>query len=108
MLEAIEEQVILIRLFGEMEIERRQRLGEHRARERRDSAGRQGLNETSVLASGYTASGGSIARVGVLGPTPHGLFEQHGGRAGVARYLTRLLGDDRHVTDRHDDEHEEP
>ena len=62
-LEAIEEQVTLLRLFGEMEIDE-------------DgvavSIGREnegfGLGEKSVLASGYTASGGSVARLGVLGP----------------------------------------
>lgn len=88
-LEAIEEQVTLLKLFGEMEIE--------------DdgvsvSIGREnegfGLGETSVLASGYTASGGSVARLGVLGPTRMDYSNNMVAVRAVARYLTRLLGED--------------
>ncbi len=89
MLEAIEEQVTLLKLFGEMEID--------------DdgvsvSIGREnegfGLGETSVLASGYTASGGSVARLGVLGPTRMDYSNNMVAVRAVARYLTRLLGED--------------
>ena len=88
-LEAIEEQVTLLKLFGEMEID--------------DdgvavSIGHEnegfGLGETSVLASGYTASGGSVARLGVLGPTRMDYSNNMVAVRAVARYLTRLLGED--------------
>ena len=40
------------------------------------------LGEISVLTSGYGGCQRGRSRVsGVLGPTPHGLFEQHGGGA---------------------------
>ena len=48
-------------------------------------------------------------RVGVLGPTRMDYSNNMAAVRATARYLTRLLAvDDRHVTDRHDDEHEEP
>ena len=88
-LSAIEEQVTLLQLFGEMEID--------------DdgvavSIGHEnegfGLGETSVLASGYTASGGSVARLGVLGPTRMDYSNNMVAVRAVARYLTRLLGEE--------------
>jgi heat-inducible transcriptional repressor len=88
-LEAIEEQVTLLKLFGEMEIDDdgvEVRIG----RENADF----GLGETSVLASGYTASGGSVARLGVLGPTRMDYSNNMVAVRAVARYLTRLLGED--------------
>lgn len=89
-LEAIEEQVTLIRLFGEMEIDGggvSVRIG----RENEGFGGEQ-LSETSLLASGYTASGGSVARLGVLGPTRMDYSNNMAAVRAVARYLTRLLG----------------
>ncbi len=88
-LTAIEEQVTLLQLFGEMAIDE-------------DgvavSIGHEnegfGLGETSVLASGYTASGGSVARLGVLGPTRMDYSNNMVAVRAVARYLTRLLGED--------------
>jgi heat-inducible transcriptional repressor len=88
-LEAIEEQVTLLRLFGEMEIDRSGvsvSIG-------RENAG-FGLAETSILASGYTTSGGSLARLGVLGPTRMDYSNNMAAVRAVARYLTRLLGED--------------
>lgn len=88
-LEALEEQVVLLKLFGELEIE-----GEGVA----TSIGREhefsGLGETSVVAGGYTASGGSTARLGVLGPTRMDYSNNMAAVRAVARYLTRLLGED--------------
>jgi heat-inducible transcriptional repressor len=89
-LEAIEEQVTLLRLFGEMEIDDGERVVASIGRE---NAG-FGLGETSVLASGYTASGGSVARLGVLGPTRMDYSNNMVAVRAVARYLTRLLGED--------------
>jgi heat-inducible transcriptional repressor len=88
-LEAIEEQVTLLKLFGEMEIDD-DGVSVSIGRENADF----GLGETSVLASGYTASGGSVARLGVLGPIRMDYSNNMVAVRAVARYLTRLLGED--------------
>ncbi len=87
-LEAIEEQVTLLRLFGEMEIDP----GGVSARIGRENA-TFGLGETSVVSSGYT-SAGSVARLGVLGPTRMDYSNNMAAVRAVARYLSRLLGED--------------
>jgi len=94
-LEAIEEQVTLIKLFGEMEIDQ-DGVSVSIGRENQGvgPAGGQ-LSETSVLASGYTASGGSVARLGVLGPTRMDYSNNMAAVRAVARYLTRLLGEEK-------------
>lgn len=88
-LEAIEEQVELLKLFGEMATE------QHGVSV---SIGREnasfGLGETSVLASGYTGTGGSIAHVGVLGPLRMDYSNNMTAVRAVARYLSRQLGED--------------
>jgi heat-inducible transcriptional repressor len=88
-LEALEEQVTMLRLFGEMEIE---------VDEVRTSIGREhetaGLEETSLVATGYTATGGGLAHLGVLGPTRMDYSNNMAAVRAVARYLTRLLGED--------------
>ena len=87
-LEAIEEQVALLRLFGEMQLD---------AVEVAASIGREnasfGLAQTSVLASGYTSSGSEVARLGVLGPLRMDYSTNMAAVRAVARYLTSLLGD---------------
>jgi len=88
-LEAIEEQVTLLRLFGEMEVD----LGGVSARIGRENA-TFGLGETSVVTSGYSSSGGSVARLGVLGPTRMDYSNNMAAVRAVARYLSRLLGED--------------
>ena len=93
-LEAIEEQVILIKLFGEMEIDGDSVSVSIGHENQGFGPGAQGLNETSVLASGYTASGGSVARLGVLGPTRMDYSNNMAAVRAVARYLTRLLGEE--------------
>ena len=88
-LEAIEEQVTLLRLFGEMAADQNGVVA---------SIGREnaefGLGEISVLTSGYGASDGSIARLGVLGPLRMDYSNNMAAVRAVARYLTKLLGDD--------------
>ncbi len=93
-LEAIEEQVILIKLFSEMEIDADGVTVSIGHENQGFGPGAQGLSETSVLASGYTASGGSVARLGVLGPTRMDYSNNMAAVRAVARYLTRLLSDD--------------
>lgn len=88
-LEALEEQVTMLKLFGEMEVD----LDEVRA-----SIGREhetpGLGEASVVATGYSAAGGGLAHLGVLGPTRMDYSNNMAAVRAVARYLTRLLGED--------------
>jgi len=88
-LEALEEQVTMLKLFSEMEIE---------VDEVRTSIGREheasGLGETSVVATGYSATGGGLAHLGVLGPTRMDYSNNMAAVRAVARYLTRLLGED--------------
>lgn len=88
-LEALEQQVVLLRLFGEMVVER----GGVSA-----SIGREnesfGLGETSIIASNYRSSAGELARLGVLGPTRMDYSNNLAAVRAVARYLSRQLGDD--------------
>lgn len=88
LLEAIEEQVTLLRLMGEMVAD------EHGLAA---SIGREneqfGLGEASVVASDYDATG-SLARVGVLGPTRMDYPTNLAAVRAVARYLTRMLEQD--------------
>lgn len=88
-LEAIEEQVALLKLFGEMDVD----AGAVSARIGRENAG-FGLAETSVVTSGYSSTGGSVARLGVLGPTRMDYSNNMAAVRAVARYLSRLLGED--------------
>jgi heat-inducible transcriptional repressor len=88
-LEAIEEQVTLLRLFGEMAADQNG-VSVSIGRENAEF----GLGETSVLTSGYAASGGAVARLGVLGPLRMDYSNNMAAVRAVARYLTRLLGED--------------
>ena len=88
-LEAIEEQVTLLRLFGEMEPEQNGfsvSIGKENAS--------FGLGETSVLTTGYASSGNELSRLGVLGPTRMDYSNNIAAVRAVARYLSRLLGED--------------
>jgi heat-inducible transcriptional repressor len=89
-LEAIEEQVTLLRLFGEMAPD------QHGLAARIGSENPvAGLQEASVLTSGYSSGGGEYARIGVLGPTRMDYPNNMAAVRAVARYLSRLLGEDR-------------
>jgi heat-inducible transcriptional repressor len=94
-LEAIEEQVTLLRLFGEMAADQN---GVSAQQGVTASIGREnaqfGLGEISVLTSGYGASDGAIARLGVLGPLRMDYSNNMAAVRAVARYLTRLLGEE--------------
>ncbi len=88
-LEAIEEQVALLRLFSEMEPEQNGfsvSIGNENAS--------FGLGETSVLTTGYSSTGDGLARLGVLGPTRMDYSNNIAAVRAVARYLSRLLGED--------------
>ncbi|SDH23822.1 heat-inducible transcriptional repressor HrcA [Microbacterium pygmaeum] len=88
LLEAIEEQVTLLKLMGEM-VADDQGLASSIGREN-DAFG---LGEATVLASDYDATG-SRARVGLLGPTRMDYPTNFAAVRAVARYLTRMLDDD--------------
>ena len=85
-LEALEEQVVLLRLLSEMA---------------EDSAGvavrighetrHDGLSETSIVAAGYGADGDPVARIGSLGPTRMDYAGTIASVRAVARYLSRIL-----------------
>ena len=87
-LEAIEEQVTLLRLMSEMRPD---------AQGLATSIGTEnaafGLTEASVVASDYAAAGGT-ARVGVMGPTRMDYPSNLAAARAVARYLSRMLDDD--------------
>mgnify|MGYP002733726966 CR=1 FL=1 len=88
-LEAIEEQVTILRLFGEMDPDDlgvTTRIGHENDQ--------FGLGQTSVVASGYVAAGGARAQLGVLGPTRMDYSSNMAAVRAVARYLSRLIGDD--------------
>ncbi|GAA2837959.1 heat-inducible transcription repressor HrcA [Leucobacter komagatae] len=87
-LEAIEEQVTLLRLFGEL------------VQDERDiaaSIGREneayGLSDASIIATNYEQAGAS--RLGVLGPLRMDYAGNIQAVRAVARYLNRLLSEDR-------------
>lgn len=87
-LEAIEEQVVLLRLLSEMADDAAGvsvRIGRENVH--------QGLAETSLVASGYGSGGEVVARLGVLGPTRMDYPTTMAAVRAVARYVSRLLSD---------------
>ncbi|QAB17723.1 heat-inducible transcriptional repressor HrcA [Leucobacter muris] len=88
-LEAIEEQVALLRLFGELA---------HDGRDVSASIGREnapyGLAATSVIASSYEQEADSVSRLGVLGPLRMDYAGNIAAVRAVARYLNRFLGEE--------------
>jgi heat-inducible transcriptional repressor len=86
-LEAIEEQVVLLKLITEMQAEQHGvslRIGRENSFE--------GLNNASVLVSGYENQGSEIAKLGVIGPTRMDYSSNIAAVKAVARYLTKALG----------------
>ena len=86
-LEAIEEQVVLLKLIGEMQTEQHGvslRIGRENSFE--------GLANASVVVSGYENQGSEIAKLGVIGPTRMDYSTNISAVLAVARYLTKALG----------------
>jgi heat-inducible transcriptional repressor len=85
-LEALEEQVVLLKLLGEANDPTtvRVRIGEENAVE--------GLRSTSVVSIGYGRGGGSLASLGVVGPTRMDYPSSMSAVRAVARYVGDLLG----------------
>ena len=87
-IEAIEEQVVLLKLFGEMATD------EHAVTVRigRENAS-FGLGETSVVSSAFAIPGRDISRLGIVGPTRMDYSHSMAAVRAVARYLSRTLGE---------------
>ena len=87
-IEAIEEQVVLLKLFGEMSGD------EHAVAVRigRENAS-FGLGETSIVSSAFAIPGRDISRLGVVGPTRMDYSNSMAAVRAVARYLSRTLGE---------------
>lgn len=87
-LEAIEEQVTLLRLLGELA---------HTSGDVSASIGREnepyGLEGTSVIASNYEHDGENRSNLGVLGPIRMDYANNIATVRAVARYLSKLLGE---------------
>jgi heat-inducible transcriptional repressor len=83
-LEALEEQVVLIRLLGEVaEPSVTVRIGAENPVE--------GLRDASVVAAGYGAGDQALARLGVVGPTRMDYRGAMGAVRAVARYVSQIL-----------------
>ena len=86
-LEAIEEQVVLLRLLSEMADDPSSGVSVRIGREILHS----GLSEASVVSSGYGPGGEAVARLGILGPTRMDYPTTISAVRAVARYLTKVL-----------------
>jgi heat-inducible transcriptional repressor len=85
-LEALEEQVVLLKLLGEVkESGVTVRIGHENAHE--------GLNSTSVVAVGYGSGDEAVARLGVVGPTRMDYPGTMGAVRAVARYVGQILAE---------------
>lgn len=85
-LEAIEEQVVLLKLLDELHSDRHGvglRIG--------SELGLSGITNTSLVFTGYQNKGTEVAKLGVLGPTRMDYSNNIASVRAVARYLTKLL-----------------
>lgn len=84
-LEALEEQVVLLRLLEEMSGDDAVAvsIGEENQHE--------ALSEASIVATAYGGGGEGVARLGVLGPTRMDYPSAMSSVRAVARYLSRIL-----------------
>jgi hypothetical protein len=92
-LEALEEHVVLLRLLHDMG-EGSEGVGVLIGSE----TAHAGLQEASVIASGYGSQGEVVARLGVLGPTRMDYPTTMAAVRAVARYVSRILNHDTHST----------
>ncbi|MCD9153464.1 heat-inducible transcriptional repressor HrcA [Aeromicrobium duanguangcaii] len=84
-LEAMEEQVVLLRLLGEATAGPHVRIGRE--------TGRDDLSGTAVVASTYGPDGESYAQLGTMGPTRMDYPATMAAVGAVARYVGRILAD---------------
>lgn len=86
-LEAMEEQVVLLRLVAELDLHDHE-VAVSIGHENEEAS----FEETSILASGYIADRGE-ARLGILGPTRMDYRRNIAAVRAVARYLSRVFND---------------
>jgi heat-inducible transcriptional repressor len=85
-LEALEEQVVLLRLLGEVkDPSMTVRIGHENAHE--------GLSSTSVVSVGYGSGEEAVAKLGVVGPTRMDYPGTMGAVRAVARYVGQILAE---------------
>ena len=87
-LEAIEEQVVLLKLLDELHADTHGvglRIG--------SELGMDGIRNTSLVFTGYEARGTEVAKLGVLGPTRMNYSNNIASVRAVARYLSKVLED---------------
>lgn len=87
LLEAIEEQVVLLKLIQEMQAEQHGialRIGSENPLDQ--------FTSSSIVVGSYEKSGAEVAKVGVLGPTRMDYSNNIAAVRAVARYLTETLG----------------
>ena len=87
LLDAIEQQVVLLRLISEMETEQDSvslLIGSENSVE--------GLSRTSVMVSGYGNDSETIAKVGLLGPTRMDYSTNISAVRAIAKYLSKSIG----------------
>ncbi|GHA98578.1 heat-inducible transcription repressor HrcA [Streptomyces thermoviolaceus subsp. thermoviolaceus] len=85
-LEALEEQVVLLKLLGETQDPGMTvRIGHENAHE--------GLNSTSIVSVGYGSGGEAVAKLGVVGPTRMDYPGTMGAVRAVARYVGQILAE---------------
>ena len=85
-LEAIEEQVVLLKLLDELHADQHGvglRIG--------SELGVKGLSRASIVVTGYESRGTEVAKLGVLGPTRMDYSANIASVRAVARFLTRIL-----------------
>lgn len=85
-LEALEEQVVLLKLLGEAKDSAMTvRIGHENAHE--------GLSSTSVVSVGYGSGREAVAKLGVVGPTRMDYPGTMGAVRAVARYVGQILAE---------------
>jgi heat-inducible transcriptional repressor len=85
-LEAIEEQVVLLKLLDELHSDQHGvglRIG--------SEIGVEGLKSASIMVTGYENHGTEVAKLGVLGPTRMDYSGNIASVRAVARYLSKIL-----------------
>ncbi len=87
-LEALEEQVALLKLFSEMQVD------ENGVTTRIGRENDEALKETAVVTSAYRVGADGSAKLGVLGPTRMDYSNNMAAVRAVARYVSRLLGEE--------------
>jgi heat-inducible transcriptional repressor len=84
-LEALEEQVVLLRLLSDAGETMRVRIGEEQDE--------SGLKRTSLVTMSYGVEGNPLGRLGILGPTRMDYSSSMSAVNAVARYVGRFLID---------------